>query len=404
MNDFKFTTVVSIYPDGVKVMAGYVMNNMPYVANAVDVGCSGLVVDGQLVDQNRAVEAIQKAVGELAKNMNQNINNVALLLPCEGCTLINDKKGTYISNVTCNYTDVKNCVNIFGNSLSYDKDAYSIDIVPLFYQYASSQNEEEDKKTYFDFHLGKTCRLLSITSAGILMKRSTYDQFIDVVRKAGFDISFKNISTYASAFYYYKKMVNFSTKNRLSNLVYVYLENSFTGFAFLKNGFITKVIDIPYGIQNVVNKISSDLKISKAKADDLLQSIGVDPTIPIPMKIENGFSQIEFIEEAKNGLKELFDKIDKVIKNECANNGSYVAPNVMLLSGSGSLINGIVDYSESTLGIKTADLPVNLIGAHLRTYTDLAGGLLLADRHTYLGSNDSMTRVLARDPVNGSKS
>lgn len=109
-------------------------------------------------------------------------------------------------------------------------------------------------------------------------------------------------------------MVNFSTKNRLSNLVYVYLENSFTGFAFLKNGFITKVIDIPYGIQNVVNKISSDLKISKAKADDLLQSIGVDPTIPIPMKIENGFSQIDFIEEAKNGLKDLFDKIDKVIK------------------------------------------------------------------------------------------
>lgn len=51
MNDFKFTTVVSIYSDGVKAMAGYVMNNMPYVANAVDVGCSGLVVDGQLVDQ-----------------------------------------------------------------------------------------------------------------------------------------------------------------------------------------------------------------------------------------------------------------------------------------------------------------------------------------------------------------
>ena len=39
MNDFKFTTVVSIYSDGVKAMAGYVMNNMPYVANAVDVGC-----------------------------------------------------------------------------------------------------------------------------------------------------------------------------------------------------------------------------------------------------------------------------------------------------------------------------------------------------------------------------
>ena len=69
MNDFKFTTVVSIYADGVKAMAGYVMNNMPYVANAVDVGCSGLVVDGQLVDQNRAVEAIQKAVGELEKNI-----------------------------------------------------------------------------------------------------------------------------------------------------------------------------------------------------------------------------------------------------------------------------------------------------------------------------------------------
>ena len=131
MNDFKFTTVVSIYPDGVKAMAGYVMNNMPYVANAVDIGCSGLVVDGQLVDQNRAVEAIQKAVGELAKNMNQNINNVALLMPCEGCTLINDKKGTYISNVTCNYTDVKNCVNIFGNSLSYDKDAYYINMLQV---------------------------------------------------------------------------------------------------------------------------------------------------------------------------------------------------------------------------------------------------------------------------------
>lgn len=104
---------------------------------------------------------------------------------------------------------MKNCVNIFGNSLNYDKDAYSIDIVPLFYQYASSQNEEEDKKTYFDFHLGKTCRCLSITSAGILMKKSTYDQYIDVVRKAGFDISFKNISTYASAFYYYKKWLIF---------------------------------------------------------------------------------------------------------------------------------------------------------------------------------------------------
>lgn len=371
--------VVSFHEDGIRVAVGYVYDGMPIVLNAVGVEYPNLLEDGQIGDISRAVLCINRALDHISSSMDGlNITSIGILLPIRDCQIDVVVSNYPTGNGLCQARDVNACLNLFKSKLSLDDRNRLIDIIP------SSYRTDDGNVFKHVAPIGEATSSLNVTASRIFASSGFKDTYLQAAIESGLDISFISSNAYAIGRYFMDKI------DEKPSIV-LGLDRKFIDVACIKDGFVIGASTLDFGLDEVINQLSSSLAIDYEMASRYLLQIGLTPLTRKNFSTEHGFGVLDFSNKAKS----LISKFISYLVISIDDKFKFAYSNI-ILSGNDSLIPGLVNLFNEKTGKAILSGIVDCIGVRKRSYADVIGGLLLSNDHVNEDVTMTKTSILSR--------
>lgn len=374
----KYHVIVGFTPSSVKALAGYVLKGKPEVLNMVEVVLPGLLEQGRIVDQKKAISCVKDALEQVSKSLNSTIGSVGVLTPSFAPVIKPVKVESATVGQTISKTDVKNCVNLIVKNVKLEERGVLLDVIPFGYEL------DENKGFNLGLPYGKEAERISLYASKVFEKTSLTNEFKEVLKKAGYSVDFSEVSPYAIGTYFQRNLQGLEEGLILS------LEEKETLFAFIRKGVILSVGQAPFGYGEAYESIQSTFSLPYEATKKYLSLFGLLGGEPEGFKTQEGIGLEAFRETAKMAFTAYLDKVKEFLLK------TFSSLPAILLSGSGSLVQGLPQLAANQFKTSLSIGKVSSFGARERRYSDVLGGLLLAEMHSFNGQGDSQTRLLAR--------
>lgn len=376
----KFHVVASFTADSVKVIAGYVFEGKPRVLNAVQVGVPGLLSGYEVSEASKGTLALKEAIEKTEKALGAHIERVGVLSPSPAVEIVPVHTDSATVGDEASTTDVKNCVSIIAKNVPVEERRDLADVVPFGFRM-------DEGPLRFALPYGEKGERLDLFASKVFVDASALSPFVAMVKNAGLSVLFANSLTYAIGRYFLPSVLA-----QGKEAVIVSLSRHEVRLAGIKGGILHRADALSQGWEEALNQTCQKLGMSEEDALSNLRLFGLNSPLKkaFPAKGKGtveAFSQAltEEITPLLTAVKARVEELDENASTPC------------VLTGSGSLLDGIAPLASSLWNRAVSLGKVRAFGARQRGFADLVGGLLLCEDHSFQKeSADRTTTVLTR--------
>ncbi len=366
----------------VKLVAGFVLNDLVYVLDMMEEECGGLE-NGLIVDSDLAVQAIRNVVNRASKNLHIAIREVSIALPPFGLQCFTDTGATNTidGNDIIRHVDTVNILTAMKKRALSDPDLKIIDIVPD--TFIINGNER-----YAVEPIGKTSQVLSLHASIYAMSEKVIGQFANCIAKAGFEVRHRVIAPYANALY-------LSTNSAIpSSYILLDIGHSVTTVSQVhKRTSIVNSKMLRFGGETITKAISERFNIEPDEAEELKRVYGIDrnPSFPVYLKNEITFDDLS---EAITGvLIPALESVREIIRNFSLEDNEKLP--VVIIGGTSDL-NNLEKIVADTLETSVIDFTMETIGARDKSLITALGIIRYCAIQPQSGEEENISTSITR--------
>lgn len=363
----------------VKLVAGYVLNGQIYILSNVKDKCLG-ISDGVITDIDEVIKTIRNVINIASREINYPITDVTLAIPAFNlnCMPDIDFTSTIDGNDIIKHIDVSNVISKFKKRKLSNPELTIVDIVPDTYIL-------DNNETYHEEPIGKKSTRLTMHATIYAINEKILNLFVSCVNKAGYNVVDTVISPYASSLY-------LSTLKIIpDNYLIVDIGNSVTNISYVNQRSIIMSSRIyRFGAKNIFSMVSEKLGIDLEKAEELIETYGIDHNLNFETYIYDKITLDDLSECIIRSLTSLVDAIKQVmgeVKNE-------EIP--LVLIGGVSYLHSIKKILVEELQMEVLDYVMNTMGARDRSLITALGLIKYASLKPKVNEEETITTQVSR--------
>lgn len=370
-------TVIEISHKFVKILIGSVYNGQVIAHYVKKAPIHHLLENGVIVDKESLLATIAKInpIHDEQYNIHELINEAILILPPYGLEVYATNQITSVISREriISQQDIVNLYSIVSNKkLPVDNEL--IDIIPEIYTIDSGER-------YAVAPIGKSSRAINAQIKVHTLPRKINNEYSDILRKAGINISHKVVSTFADV------EILSTYKETPKDYFLIDIGGNTTSVSLIGNGQMIASRSNAWGGDNITEKIMQRFNINEKEAEHLKTLYGIDnrkmnflyPITKDPTGKEHYREELNSIiyealdsfisttNVAMDKLKSLY-KVDREIP--------------ILIIGGCSKLHGLLDYLKSKFNKESIMIvSPKTIGVRDPSMFALLGAVIFHDKH-----------------------
>lgn len=354
--------LLELSSSGVKLLVGYVYNNIVYVLHAME-STRAKLVRGNIEDKGEMTIAIKELINTASNGLKIHIDKVVLVVPSFGLKVYPDKGETNTTESRVSLFDATNCETIIKKSVARKTKPNEkiFDVNP--YEYVLENNVEYSKIPFNTL----SDRLLMYADV-LTMEEGLLKNYKSVVTDAGLKI-LKVVNAATAAV----KFINSSNSN-YAQFIFIDIGARTTTLGYATESRLLNVETLNFGSDDITEAIMNEFGISFEDANHYKEVYGLckDPSFMFETKDHFKLSDlneviVKSLEPLVKGIQEFILSFDRS------------AQNVFMITGGGSSLLGLDSFLAKTFKNKVLSYtPVNY-GARNRSYANLVASVKYYD-------------------------
>ena len=374
----------------IRMIAGYVINDLVYIRHIIENECSGLE-NGLIKDPEIVIKKIKDTVTTLSKELDFQINDVALVLPPFNlwCMSDTDTTNTIDGNDVIQHIDTVNVLTKMKKRPLADSDLKIVDIIPDLYMLNNGER-------YVNEPVGKISQVLTLHASIYAMSEKVINQFISVVNRAGLKVKHSVIAPYSSCLY-------LSTIASMpSSYILLDIGHSLTTISQVNER--TSIVNsriIRFGGDSITQAISDRFNLSKSDAEKLKVLYGIDKNPNFPVYLKGHITFEDLADVIIKSIVPSLDMIKSIIKDFALVDNEKLP---IVICGGTSKLNNIAKVIKDELNQEVIEYNLETIGARNPSLVSLLGLIKYWGNQPQLDEeeiiNTSLTRVDSNKKTN----
>lgn len=374
MNNNDIYASLDIGTSSVKVIIAELANNNLNIIGAVNVHSEGLK-KGVIVDIDKTVNSIKKAIDQAERMVNMPIENVIVGINGSHVSMIKAHGVVAVSNQgnEIDDTDVQRVLDA-ASVISLGPDRTIVDIIPSQF-IVDGIGEIKDPR-------GLVGTRLEMYGTIVTCSKTVYQNLAKCIARAGLNIAAITLQPIASGNYI------LSEDEKEFGVALVDIGGGSTTVTVFKDGVIIGTSIIPYGGEQLTNDISYCFKTSKEEAEKIKLEYGCafynyasdDITFTLP-KIGNNeqvsYTQLELADVMEARLEEIFE----LVAMEIAKMGVKELPGGFVLTGGVASTPHLLELVKDIFDSNIRIFVPSFIGTRDPAYTSAIGIIYFAHKN-----------------------
>lgn len=333
-----------------KLVIGYTLDNKVDILYKVKKPLSVPFKDGDIFDIGSLADDLSKIknIEASTKNVktNINLNEVVLVLPPYGLQVYHSVKTTNtVSSVSkIDRIDINNALSLIKKEKIPNINDELIDIIP-------NKFIIDNDKTFLFPPLNQVSQAITIDANVYTLPKKMVSDMVKACENAQINVKREVIAPVGVS------SLLTGTKYKYPIYVLIDFSNKTTSLSFIGNGVVYGSNFFSLGIDDLINKISSELGIDKAKTEEIVNIFGLDnrqtsynPTIAIgkdSIGIEKKYTKEDLVKVSLEFLKTWIDYFKGSLVNlvsTCAESLDSPDKIALVFTGEGTKLNGLKEY------------------------------------------------------------
>lgn len=392
-------TVLELTSNSVKLLVGYELERQPIVLYAGTIFVDGAVTEGEIINQDELIAAINKLVKDASTQLEIKIDEVILALPSINLEVYTDSQQTNVlaNTLRVEHIDIKNVLSLVRKQ-RIDPNKTIISIVPERYIL-------DNEKTSVVSPIGETSSFIAINCYVHLLPLWVYNRYLSVVQAAGIKVTKTFVDSYALT-----ELIALE-KDASPNYLLVDYGSRTTTISLVGNHrlFYSRIVNL--GGDHLTERIAKELSLTLEEAHKLKHMYGYDNRasnykVAIAHQVNEYGQKHPIYQKDLNRVIEAFmnehyakikDAVASLEASQSLSNIFELYP--LYFTGGASQINGFNHLLEhSPLKDRAFILNLKAIGARNSRYAVCLGLLRVYNRYILdIGDERSEVGVLTRD-------